>query len=256
MRFAVVGHPVSHSRSPAIHTAAFAAAGIDASYIAVDVPPDGFATVTDWLRSGELDGVNVTMPHKAHARDAADLADDAARRTGAVNTLVRRDGNLEGHNTDIDGVRHALASIGAAEAERVAVLGTGGAARAAIVASPGRIAVMARRTDDAVDALRTTATEGDVLEWGTPVDGAVVINATPIGMKGERLPEPILASAGALVDMVYGPEQTPSMAWASHEGLPAADGIAMLIGQAVSAFEIFVGVRAPVDAMERGARGH
>lgn len=255
MRFAVVGDPIGHSRSPAIHTAAFAALGIDATYEARRVPFTGFDDVVADLRSGALDGVNVTMPHKEHAYDAATTASDGALRTRAVNTLVARDGALAGHNTDIDGVRHAIAALGDVDAPRLVVLGSGGAARAAVVAADGPVAVMARSPDRAVEVLRTTGTSGDVLAWGDEVHGAIVVNATPLGMRGELLPEAVLSTSSAVVDMVYGDTSTPTIQWAGRTGLPSVDGIVMLVGQAARAFELFVGRTAPMEVMDRAARG-
>lgn len=254
MRLAVVGDPIRHSRSPAIHTAALAAVGLDGSYVARRVATDDFDGVVADLRSGALDGVNVTMPHKDHAYAAAEVRSASADRTHAVNTLLVRSGRLEGHNTDVDGVRHALGVVGS-DAPRVVVLGTGAAARAAIVAVTGDVAVMGRSTDRAVDALRSTGTTGDVLVWGADVDGSIMVNATPLGMRGEMLPEAVLATAAGLVDMAYGAEPTPAIGWARMHGLAHADGIDMLVGQAATAFTLFTGLPSPVDAMERAARG-
>lgn len=260
MRFAVVGRPVGHSRSPAIHTAAFRALDIDATYEAIDVPDHGFERVVDDLRSRRLDGVNVTMPHKDRAFEAADRVTDEAHRTAAVNTLVVRDGAIVGHNTDVDGVRHAVASLGPAlrdlpaSMRRFVVLGTGGAARAAVVALGTATAVMGRNAERAADALRITGSRGELLPWGVPIDGAILVNATPVGMRGEQLPEPLLASASALIDMVYADAPTASIAWAEDHGLPYADGLTMLVGQAAAAFRVFVDRPAPIAAMERAAR--
>ncbi len=250
-----MGDPVSHSRSPVIHTAAFAALGIDATYEARRVVAGAFGDVVDDLDARRLDGVNVTMPHKRHAFEAASALSDGAERTGAVNTLLPTDGVLHGDNTDIHGVRHAVSTLGDLRYPRVVVLGSGGAARAAIVAVEGPIAVMARSPEQGAEALRTTGAEdGDVLAWGEEVDGALVINATPVGMHGEMLPTATLTSAGGVVDMAYGAQATPTIRWAEHHGIPHADGLVMLVGQAARAFELFVGRPAPIDVMSRAVR--
>ena len=253
MNLAVVGDPIHHSRSPLIHTAALAAFGLDGTYVARRVPRDGFAAVVRDLTSGILDGVNVTMPHKDHAFAAAGARSPAAERTRAVNTLVRGASGLEGHNTDVDGVRHALRLV-APPTAGVVVLGTGAAARAAVVAATGPVTVMGRSPERAAATLRTTGTSGDILEWGARVHGAVVVNATPLGMRAEALPESVLSSAGGLVDMAYGDEETPAIARARAHGLPFADGIDMLVGQAAAAFTLFTGRPAPMETMERAAR--
>lgn len=254
MRFAVVGDPVDHSLSPDIHNAAFADLGIDARYERLPTARGSFAAVVEALRSGTLDGVNVTMPHKGSAYEAVDSLSGAARVTRAVNTIVRREDQLWGHNTDVDGVRHTRSLLGAIGSTFV-VLGAGGASRAAIVAcADGEVTVMARHAERATAALEACSVDGHVVEWGTPTEGAILVNATPLGMHGEMLPTAMLEAASGLIDMVYDSEPTPTVSWAVRNGLPAADGIDMLIGQAVAAFEVFTGRTAPIDVMTAVAR--
>ena len=258
MNLAVVGDPVSHSRSPAMHTAAFRATGIEGTYRALRVPAGAFPTVVAELRSGDLDGVNVTMPHKDAAYAASSDRSPDAERTRSVNTIVMRGGELVGHNTDVAGVRHALSRLGV-DAERTVVLGTGGAARSALVAIEGPVAIMGRSPGRARLAIESTDTTAAILPWGASVAGAVVVNATPIGMGGvlgdETLPDTVLASASGIVDMVYGDDPTPTIRWAANAGIPHIDGITMLVGQAVAAFEVFTGIPGPRDVMEQAARG-
>lgn len=250
----MVGDPVAHSRSPDLHMAAYAALDIDATYVALRVPFGAFGTIARDLRTGHLDGVNVTMPHKTHAHEEADRVTEEASRTRAVNTITVTDGDLVGHNTDVAGVVYAMEVARVEPDERVVVLGAGGAARAAIVACADRVTVMARTSSHSADALRSTAVTGDILDWGVDVSGAVIVNATPLGMHGERLPETVLASASALVDMAYGTEPTPAVRWAQRHGLRHADGLDMLVGQAATAFTLFVGEDAPIEAMEAAVR--
>ncbi len=256
MRFAIVGDPVDHSLSPDIHNAAFAHLGMDARYERLPTARGSFARVIELLRSGALDGVNVTMPHKASAYEAVDSVSEAARRTLAVNTIVRRDGHIAGDNTDVDGVRHSRSLLNVVDAP-ILVLGTGGAARAAIVAcSDGEVTVMARHPERATTALEACSVRGAVVEWGVPVEGAILINATPLGMHGEVLPTVALEAASGLIDMAYGSEPTPAVGWAVLNGIPVADGIDMLIGQAIAAFEAFTGRTAPIDVMAATARAN
>jgi shikimate dehydrogenase len=258
VRFAVVGDPIDHSRSPAIHRAAYTALGIDASYTRLTVPEGGFGGVVSDLRSGALDGVNVTMPHKSAAHAAAEVRSEDATRTAAVNTIVHRGGLLMGYNTDVAGVIHAVSALDLDPTTPVLVLGAGGAARAATVAlarGRRRVTVSARRDRRAIDLLRTTASRADVVPWGTPVPEVIVVNATPIGMHGEELPPGVIDVAAGLVDMAYGPITTPAVRLARRAGLPTSDGISMLVGQAAEAFSIFVGVPAPLDVMIAAARG-
>ena len=254
MRFAVVGDPVSHSRSPAIHRAAFEATGIDAVYDAIEVPLGGFGTVVAEIERGDLTGVNVTMPLKREAFAACDSVSQEASASGAVNTVTVGEGRIHGDNTDVDGVRHSLERLRVDKAP-VLILGGGGAARAACVAVTERdLWVTTRRPGGAEETLDGTGVRGRTVAWGAPVTGAIVVNATPLGMHGEELPKQVLTEASGLVDMVYGDDVSPAVREARRMGIPVSDGIDMLVGQAACAFEIFVGQPAPIEVMERAAR--
>jgi shikimate dehydrogenase len=256
VRFAVVGDPVEHSRSPAIHNAAFAAVGADAEFGFLRVPVDRFDEVVDELRSGRFDGVSVTMPHKQNAFAGVDDATNDAKRTGAVNTIVHKHDHLIGYNTDIAGVTHALASVESDHSAPVLVLGTGGAAAAAMVAVENRQVFISGRDDQkSRDLTDQVGVDARVVPWGAAIQMATVINATPLGMAGEQLPDGVVERAGALIDMTYGSGRTPAVAQALSLGLPTADGLTMLVGQAVEAFELFTGLSAPVMTMEQAARG-
>jgi len=236
VRFAVVGDPVEHSRSPAIHNAAFAALGIDAEFGWLQVRRGEFDQVDRALRSGELNGVSVTMPHKHAAYEAADERSENAMRAGAVNTLVVKGDRLMGHNTDVAGVRHALATIESDEAAPILILGSGGAAAAALLAVEARQVHLSDRSEaHACSLADRVGVEVTVVAWKEPVPMATVINATPLGMAGEDLPDGVVERAAALL-------------------LPAADGLTMLTGQAVEAFELFTGQKAPATTMEHAAR--
>jgi len=246
----LLGDPVEHSRSPAIHVAALTAAGIEGSYQARKVDRSGLVTAVAEVRYGRLDGGNVTMPHKEAAFDAVDRVSEMALRTGAVNTLVHREGMAFGDNTDVAGILTIWRDAGLSMTAPVLVLGSGGAAAAALVALADRHLHIAARSPDAAGALlERTRVDGEVLEWGTGVDGAIVVNATPIGMEAEVLPDAMLANASGLVDFPYGELQTPAVGEIAGRGLPVADGRDMLLAQASASFELWTGVAAPIDAM-------
>ena len=250
MNLVLLGDPVEHSRSPAIHVAALAAAGIEGSYQARKVDRPGLVTAVAEVRYGRLDGGNVTMPHKEAAFDAVDRVSEMALRTGAVNTLVHRQGMAFGDNTDVAGILTIWRDAGLSMTAPVLVLGGGGAAAAALVALADRNLYIAARSPDAAGALlERTRVDGEVLEWGTGVDGAIVVNATPVGMEGEVLPDAMLANASGLVDFPYGVLQTPAVGEVAGRGLPVADGRDMLLAQASASFELWTGVAAPIDAM-------
>ena len=255
MKFAVVGDPVEHSRSPAIHNAAFESLGIDAEFGFWQVAADAFDEVVTTLRGGTFAGVSVTMPHKHNAYDASDLLGEAAKRTGAVNTLVVRDGILHGHNTDVAGVRLALETVGFDERSPVLLLGSGGAAAAALLAVEGsEILVSGRDPDTAYALIDRVGVPANVVPWGTAIQSAVVINATPLGMRGEALPDGVTERCGAFLDMTYGAARSPALSDALAMGIPSADGLTMLVGQAAEAFELFTGRRAKIHVLDLAAR--
>ncbi len=259
---AVIGDPVRHSRSPAIHNAAYGALGLDWVYVAFGVPAGRGGDAVAAVRTLGLGGMNVTMPHTGDAAAACDtLAGDAAR-LGVVNTVVPvPDGRLEGWNTDGDGLLGALAEAQVEPAGRRAlVLGAGGAARAVVVAlarAGAAVGVAARRAGPAAEA--AALAPGTVtIPWSEPLpvgDWDLVVNATPLGMGGR--PGPVLAglsSAHAVVDLVYEPVVTPLLQAAAAAGAQAVDGLGMLVHQAARAFELMTGHPAPLPVMHTAAR--
>lgn len=242
-----MGSPVSHSRSPQIHHAALAACGIPGEYRVRDVDSAGFAAVCAELRAGELDGVNVTMPHKLAAFAACDTRDGDATAASSVNTMARRDGSLQGWCTDVTALRRALAAMPPGP---VLILGGGGAAAAAAVAAADRPVTVATRRPGAGFPAQTTI---DRIPWGAPLRRAIVVNATPLGMRGETLPFEVVAAASGLIDLAYGPVPTPAVSGARAAGLPAVDGIQILVDQAAESFEIWTGRPAPRDVMRAAA---
>jgi len=250
MKLVLLGDPVEHSRSPAIQSAALEASGIEGTYEARRVDEAGMVVAVDEIRYGRLDGANVTMPHKQLAFELAGRVSKEALRSGAVNTLVRSDGEVWGYNTDVDGIRSVWTTAGLPDDAPVLILGTGGAAAGALVAVAGRtVMISGRRADAAVDLLGRVRVDGTVVPWGGAVEGAVVVNATPLGMAGEAIPDEVLAAALGFFDLTYGPAEAPSVVRARSLGIPVADGRDMLIAQAAAGFEIWTGVPAPVEAM-------
>lgn len=247
MKLAIFGSPVGHSLSPAMHRAALAAAGLTGDYETRDVDHAGFLEGVVEIRNGGLNGANVTMPHKMVAYELCDEMSSDAARAGAVNTLRLRDGSLCGENTDILGIRSAWALRALPDDGPVVILGAGGAAAAAQVALEGRdIYLLARRPEAAQQTARRVGAGAQVLGWGESVPRGVVVNATSLGMHGELLPEYLLESAVGLLDMTYGESPTPAVTTLRAGGLPVADGLDMLVGQAVGSFAIWTGI--DVDA--------
>lgn len=251
-RLCVIGDPVAHSLSPAIHAAALRAAGMDdATYTAVRIPAGALPGELPMLRANFI-GCNVTTPLKEEAAALCDRLDLFARKAGAANTLAfDRDGGIAGWNTDGEGAAVAVAEACGVERVaglRIAVLGTGPAARAAalgIAAHGGRVAVWGRRPG-AVSAL-VAMTEGATPWAFEPVDAA--FSTLP---PGTELPADLadaLRAAPAVIDANYGARA----ALGARLGRPVADGLAMLIGQAAASFRIWFGIEPDVRAMAEAA---
>ncbi|NQV05648.1 hypothetical protein HQ535_03785 [bacterium] len=255
MRFALLGDPVAHSRSPAIQAAALRSAGIEGRYEARQVDASGVHRACAEMRAGHLDGANVTMPHKHEAAAAADRLIGPALRGMAVNTLVASDGEVEGHTTDVPAVVDIWARCGLPLDAPVLILGSGGAATAALLALEGRdLAISARSVEAITTLVDSLDIDANPHPWGRPLDGAVVVNATPIGMEGESLPDGVLAVASGLLDMAYGPDPTPAVALALTAGTPVADGLDMLVAQAARSFTLWTGCSPDLEAMQAAAR--
>ena len=258
----VIGDPIAHSRSPQIHNAAFAELGLDWVFVAFPTAPGRGAAALDAMRTLDIAGLSVTMPHKRDAALACDELTETARVLGVVNTVTARGGSLLGDSTDGEGFLRALADEGiAAEGLQVMVVGAGGAARAithALGAGGAVVAVAARRADAASEAASLAPGAA-----ATSLEGAaamlsgfdVLVNATPLGMQGEDLPfsDGALDGLRMVFDTVYAPDPTPLVARATARGIPAVNGIGMLVHQAALAFEAFTGRSAPLEAMRAAA---
>lgn len=267
----LLGDPVAHSLSPAMHNAAFAELGVGCRYIAFRVAAEDFDAAMEGLRALGAIGVNITVPHKERAFRWVRRLDSSAKRTGAVNTVLFRGEEAGGYNTDVAGARAAIRSLAPRRGQAL-VLGAGGAARAAICAllDEGfeRIVLSNRSRERATKLLDDLAgsdgssrlAELKILPWGSTPGAApdLTVNATSLGLDGTPWPEGFLdgvlkAGSGAVLDLVYSREgDTPLCSEAKKRGIPSASGIEMLLQQGAEAFTIFTGLPAPVDAM-RGA---
>jgi len=265
----VIGSPIRHSLSPAIFNAAFSAAGLDWAYLAFEVPEGAAGLAMAGVRALGLEGVSVTMPHKAAVIDGLDGLSEDAEALGAVNCISRRGGELHGDNTDGRGFLDALRideGIDVAGA-RCAVVGAGGAGRAVAralgQAGVASIAVINRSIAPAELAVRLA---GPTARLGTPADiesADLVVNATPLGMgvvvstAGEPEPLPIdvarLGAGQVVIDLVYHPAVTPLLAAARERGLRTVNGLGMLIHQAAHAFRLWTNEDPPLEAMSAAA---
>jgi shikimate dehydrogenase len=259
----VIGDPIGHSKSPLIHRQWLSELGIDADYRATRVHADELADFLEQRRSDRRwRGCNVTIPHKEAALRQVDRLDDRAAAVGAVNCVVPTCDGLVGYNTDVDGIAASLDQA-RIEGSKVAIIGAGGAARAALAyletRSPGEIVVLVRNPQKAATLRSMIAGEIAIGSFDEAprllANAALIINASPLGMSEcPSMPDELLAAVAAQpdatrFDMVYSPLRT---AFLSTGRGPSIDGLTMLVGQAARAFELFFGKRPPtVDAALR-----
>jgi shikimate dehydrogenase len=255
-RAGVLGWPVAHSRSPAIHEAAYAAAGLEGwRYQSLPVPPALFDETLRALPGAGFVGANVTIPHKEAALAAADRATDAARTIGAANSLSFDGAGVEADNTDAPGF---LAALGEPPAGRAVVLGAGGSARAVAWAlrSAGAEVEVWNRTPERAERL---AAELGVRAVATVEPGGLLVNCTAVGLEGEdpfaTLPlEPgRMGEWDVVADLVYGGGETALIRDAREAGAFVVDGLEVLVRQGALSFERWTGVPAPVEAMRAAA---
>ena len=260
----VIGWPVAHSLSPAIHNAAFAALELDWIYVPMPVEPGRVPEAVAGLRALGAVGANVTMPHKTEVASLVDELSEDAERLRAVNTVVVEPGSTMGHNTDAPGFdRFVRLDVGFEPADRRAILyGAGGAARAcALALARGGLAelTVVLREPSRAEALLATLEGLDTVvavvafEEASSVQADLVVNATPLGAHGEVLPLPGLSAGTVAIDLLYLPTTTPMQVAVREAGGAAFGGLGLLLHQAALAFEMWTGQPAPLGVMSAAA---
>ncbi len=268
----LLGWPVAHSRSPQMHNAAFAALGLDWVYVPLPVAPAHLGDALRGLRAMGFAGANVTVPHKTAVIPYLDGISPLARAVGAVNTLRVVEGQWIGENTDVEGFRRALAEAGlSVRGQAVAILGAGGAARsvlAALAMEEVREIFLINRSHERAMGLIVELREtlpiaglrlppAHVLrpEEPLPEGVALLVNTTPVGMAPEIEaspwpPErPFPWGLQGVIDLIYEPPRTRLMALAEAAGIPAFNGLGMLLHQGALAFTLWTGQEAPLEVM-------
>jgi shikimate dehydrogenase len=260
-RLAVLGHPVAHSRSPAMQNAALAELGLadEWSYEAIDVAPDELAERVLAMPGERFVGANATVPHKAAALALADTRSETAREIGAANTLSFDAGEIRADNTDAPGLLAALPDLPGGK--RALVLGAGGAARAvvwALLREGAEVGVWNRTTARARELCDEIG--GEPAPTPAPPDYALIVNTTTAGLHGEdpfgELPlrEDGFLAGQTVVDMVYGERRSRLLAAAETAGAETVDGIEVLVRQGALSLEIWTGLPAPLERMHEAAR--
>lgn len=265
----VIGDPIAHSLSPAMHNAAFRHLGLDYAYVAFHVRPPQLKKAVAGFRALQIAGVNVTVPHKEKMLPLLDAVSATARHAGAVNTVINRDGRLQGENTDVFGFRMALADVGVElRGARVVVIGAGGAARAVLVALADAHAAEVRLFNRtlaraqrlarlfATRSMKLATTNLGELPRTDLGEVDLVVNTTSLGLKSEKFPQ--LDYASAVRDAVFfdlvPKADTDFLRAVRRARRRAVDGTGMLLHQGAAAFELWTGHPAPVDVMRRALR--
>ena len=253
----IIGWPVSHSRSPRLHGLWLERHKIDGAYVPLPIRPEDMPTAVRGLVQAGFAGANVTIPNKMAAFEVCDTVDETARKAGAVNTLVFKDGKIAGSNTDGNGFLANLRAHGVDPAAGPALLlGAGGSARAvvSVLQDHGVQVTVANRTRAKADELARELPGLHVVDWdrrsAALADHALLVNTTSLGMHGQNPVEIDLSRApkgSAVCDIVYVPLETPLLAAARAHGLRCVEGLGMLLHQAVPGFKAWFGVEPVVD---------
>ncbi|MFN2117337.1 MAG: shikimate dehydrogenase [Candidatus Promineifilaceae bacterium] len=265
----LIGWPVSHSFSPAMHNAALEALGLNWAYVPLPVPPNQVAEALSGLPALGFRGVNVTIPHKQAVMPFLDEISPAATAVGAVNTILVEEGSgrLSGDNTDWRGFLEDLNALGLSLNGRdCLVLGAGGSARSVVYALNqvgARVVLLARRTEQAqqlaadlvIGSVESIRPLSKLAEIAGQVDEPLIVNTTPLGMSshldGSPWPAGVTFPAGAFVyDLVYNPHETKLMQQAAASGCPTSNGLGMLLRQGAASLALWSGLQPDLAVME------
>jgi shikimate dehydrogenase len=272
--FGVIGDPIEHSLSPIIQNAAFSASKLDCAFLAFKVKDSELGKALDGVRGLDIQGLNVTMPHKNGILGLLDEVDQTAKLLKAVNTVKNQNGKLLGFNTDGAGAMAALRENGVEfKGKKVMLLGAGGAARAigfALAEQAGELSILNRSIQPAAELAELVYqkfntkvfayTLSPLTVRGALIDTDLLINATSVGMEPnakDTIMDPrSLKSDLSVMDIVYNPIETRLAKNAKKAGAKVVSGVEMLIYQGAASFEIWTGQKAPIEVMREAALNH
>jgi shikimate dehydrogenase len=269
----LIGDPIEHTMSPAMHNAAYRELGLDYVYIAVGVKPEKLPQAIDGIRGLGVTGMNVTIPHKVNVIPLLDKLDPLAKKIGAVNTVVNNDGVLTGYNTDATGFLQAMLEKGVEpKGKSIAVIGAGGAARAVsfILADRGAYPIILNRIEEIDWAINLADKISKAFDTDTVAleltrdnlskvlkDTEILVNATSVGMSPNSdespVPSGLLKPGLTVYDVIYNPLKTKLIRDAEGVRATTISGIDMLVWQGVLAFELFTGKKPPFELMKKEA---
>ena len=271
--YGIFGHPIGHSFSPPMHNAAFEKLNLNCVYLAFDILPQNLGTAVNSIRQLNIQGINVTIPHKQEIMNWLDEISDEAKYTGAVNTVKNNDGKLFGHNTDVGGFLIDLEiEFGIREFSEISacLIGAGGAARAVLsgLCMKGtKKIVIANRTKSKAAELaeyfskRFTATKISSIDLNNDnelkqclADSDLLVNSSSAGMTGHdplNIPLDSMPKNSYVYDLVYNPKETQLIKQAKSLGHRSASGLGMLLFQGAESFEYWTNKKAPIDVMKK-----
>lgn len=264
--YCIIGDPINHSLSPAIHNAAFNTLGLDCSYIALRVQEGQLKNSIDSLRAIKIGGFNVTMPHKVKVLNYVDRCDKTVQLVGAANTVNNEEGKFCAYNTDVAGFIRPLRERKISfEGVEVLILGAGGAARAVVVALSGErgianINIFNRNTDRSTNLSKLVKELGlkasivsndDIQKMASKSE--LIINTTPLGMSNEEslIKSASISKDSIVYDIVYKPINTKLIVNAKTAGAQVVYGYEMLLEQATASFKIWLKMDPPIDSMKK-----
>ncbi len=270
-RFAVIGHPISHSLSPLMHNSAFKLLGLDCNYEMLDIEPASLRRKFERFREHKWGGFNVTIPHKEKIISFLDEIVPEAQAVGAVNTVVNHNKKLIGYNTDVIGVERSLSNYREnIEGKMCTIMGSGGVARSVAYVLTRKIrpkkitfsALIPEQADALIKSIGSTNVQFNVIQCTdaaleTAVRNSVlIVNATDVGMFPNVLNSPLpnqnwLSSTNIVFDLIYRPLNTRLLSDTQAVGAKTIDGLGMFIHQGAAAFQLWTGLEMPVEQIRK-----